>query len=261
MTDWLTDREALAEQYANASNLNDRIALHERYSTNDDGLWHWVFDRFDLPNRARVLSVGCGPADLWGENAGRIPEGWDVTVTDLSPGMVGEAHENLGDCSRLFALAVAAAESIPFRSSAFDAATANFMLYHVPDRKRALAEIRRVLKPDGTLLAAMSGAEHLQELRAVQEGVHGEALPRVTSFRLENGREQLDPFFESVACHRYDDALAVTEVEPLVAQALSREEFDESDVAALGEAFAERFEDDVFRVRKDTGLFVARAAE
>jgi ubiquinone/menaquinone biosynthesis C-methylase UbiE len=217
VTDWLTDREALAEQYANASNLNDRIALHERYSTNDDGLWHWVFDRFDLPNRARVLSVGCGPADLWGENAGRIPEGWDVTVTDLSPGMVGEARENLADCSRLFALAVAAAESIPFRSNAFDAATANFMLYHVPDRKRALAEIRRVLKPDGTLLAATSGAEHLQELRAVQEGVHGEALPRVTSFRLENGREQLDPFFESVACHRYDDALAVTEVEPLVA--------------------------------------------
>ena len=175
--------------------------------------------------------------------------------------MVGEARENLADCSRPFAFAVAAAESIPFRSNAFDAATANFMLYHVPDRKRALAEIRRVLKPDGTLLAATSGAEHLQELRAVQEGVHGEALPRVTSFRLENGREQLDPFFESVACHRYDDALAVTEVEPLVAWALSREEFDESDVAALGEAFAERFEDDVFRVRKDTGLFVARAAE
>ncbi|PSQ21423.1 hypothetical protein BRD01_11870 [Halobacteriales archaeon QS_8_65_32] len=60
--------------------------------------------------------------------------------------MVGEARENLADCSRPFAFAVAAAESIPFRSNAFDAATANFMLYHVPDRKRALAEIRRVLE-------------------------------------------------------------------------------------------------------------------
>ena len=217
MTDWLTDREALAEQYANASNLNDRIALHERYSINDDGLWHWVFDRFDLPNRARVLSVGCGPADLWGENVGRIPEGGTSPLRTFRRAWWGKARENLADCSQPFALAVAAAESIPFRSNAFDAATANFMLYHVPDRKRALAEIRRVLKPDGTLLAATSGAEHLQELRAVQEGVHGEALPRVTSFRLENGREQLDPFFESVACHRYDNALALTEVEPLVA--------------------------------------------
>ena len=217
MTDWLTDREALAEQYANASNLNDRIALHERYSTNDDGLWHWVFDRFDLPNRARVLSVGCGPADLWGENAGRIPEGgtsplrtfrraWWGRPARTSPTVLGPLPLRSPLPSR--------SRSVRMRSTRQPPISCCITCPIASARSPKFAEC---WKPDGTLLAATSGAEHLQELRAVQEGVHGEALPRVTSFRLENGREQLDPFFESVACHRYDDTLAVTEVEPLVA--------------------------------------------
>jgi ubiquinone/menaquinone biosynthesis C-methylase UbiE len=39
------------------------------------------------------------------------------------------------------------------------------MLYHVPDRKKALSEINRVLKRDGTFHAAANGARHIAELR------------------------------------------------------------------------------------------------
>ena len=38
-------------------------------------------------------------------------------------------------------------QALPFPEACFDAVIANHMLYHVPDRPRALAEVQRVLKP------------------------------------------------------------------------------------------------------------------
>jgi SAM-dependent methyltransferase len=43
-------------------------------------------------------------------------------------------------------------EKIPFASCSFDAALLNEVLEHIPDEARALSEIRRILKPGGTLL-------------------------------------------------------------------------------------------------------------
>jgi hypothetical protein len=56
ITEW-TGPAALAEQYADASNLNARIALHERYSTNQTDRHRWIFDRFD-PSPTRRRSRG-----------------------------------------------------------------------------------------------------------------------------------------------------------------------------------------------------------
>ena len=97
------------------------------------------------------------------------------------------------------------------------------MLYHVPDMQLAFAEIRRVLKPGGLLLAATNGLDHMQEVKDLvrqadpQTSFSGADL----SFRLENGAELLAPFFSSVQLHRYDDSLRITEAEPLTAYILS----------------------------------------
>ena len=52
------------------------------------------------------------------------------------------------------------AQSIPFARWSFDAVIANSMLYHVPDRARALAEIQRILKPSGRFYASTIGEQH-----------------------------------------------------------------------------------------------------
>ncbi len=83
-----TSRHA-QEQYQDASNLDARIALHTRFSRNHVAWFPWVLDRLTLPEGARVLELGCGPAKLWRENLDRIPD-WNITLTDLSPGMVAE---------------------------------------------------------------------------------------------------------------------------------------------------------------------------
>jgi demethylmenaquinone methyltransferase/2-methoxy-6-polyprenyl-1,4-benzoquinol methylase len=46
-------------------------------------------------------------------------------------------------------LSVAPAEALPFAEGTFDAATVAFGLRNVPDRRRALVEMHRVLKPGG----------------------------------------------------------------------------------------------------------------
>jgi hypothetical protein len=73
------------EQYRAGSNLGARVALQARFSTNPYGWQRWVFDRLELPPEASLLELGWGPGLLWRENL-RIPEGWNLTLTDRDDG-------------------------------------------------------------------------------------------------------------------------------------------------------------------------------
>jgi SAM-dependent methyltransferase len=134
------------------------------------------------------------------------------------------------------------------------------MLFHVPDRPKAFAEIRRVLRPGGRLYASTTGQAHLRELDHF--GPERETdFGREHGFNLENGRDELAPWFSTIALHRYDDALVVTEAKPLVAFLLSTRiasALDDDGRADL----ARRVEQElaahgVIHISKDSGLFEA----
>ena len=263
----LTDQTyLLTDQYRDASNLNARIQLHARFSTNARGWWPWVFDQLDLPPACHTLELGCGPGDLWWQNDGRIPPGWRITLSDFSPGMLDQAWRNLGHIRERFHFALIDAQAIPFGDARFDAVIANHMLYHVPDRNKALEEMQRVLRPGGHLYATTIGQNHMRDLDELMARFSPEMAPPAghppTSFLLENGAQELDPWFAEVTRHRYIDDLVITEAAPLIAYVLST-----SDKGALaGERLARftRFvEQDLaahgaIRIGKDSGLFVAR---
>ena len=140
----------LHKQYGDLSNLDARVALHARFSTSPIDWQRWVFDQLALPADARVLELGSGPGWLWRGNVERIPAGWTVTLSDFSPGMVETARAALADSKPALRFEQIDAQAIPFEDATLDAVIANHMLYHVPDRAAALAEIRRVLVPGGS---------------------------------------------------------------------------------------------------------------
>lgn len=219
----MNDPMYLAVQYKDASNLKARSGLHERFSVNP---YHWhpfVFDHLDMPAECRLLELGCGPGFLWLANLDRIPAGWDITLSDFSTGMLEETRNNL-EKRHPFQFKVIDTQSIPFEGRSFDAVIANHMLYHVPDIPAALAEIRRVLKPGGHFYTATNGARHLAELAGLMAKFDSALKYWGTlglSFRLENAPALLSPFFTDIHLFRYEDALEVTEVDPLLDYALS----------------------------------------
>lgn len=251
----------LQEQYRTATNLDARIALHARFSTNTYGWFPWLFEHLRLPARCRILELGCGTGRLWSENVARIPAEWRITLTDFSAGMVDEARRALQDGPHPFEFSVVDAQAIPYADDSYDAVLANHMLFHVPDRARALGEMRRVLRPGGHLYASAFGPSHLRELEDLAMGQPSDFSGEY-GFTLENGAAQLAPYFATVALHRYDDALLVTEAQPLIAAILSMRLAADLDAAART-AVARRVEDAIathgtMHITKDSGLFEAQ---
>lgn len=256
----LTDREhLLTKQYGDASNLNARIQLHARFSTNQVGWFPWLFDQLELPRECRILELGCGPGGLWLENLARLPEGWDIVMTDFSTGMVQQARRNLRD-HRPSKFAIVDAQEISFPSERFDAVIANHLLYHVPDVAKALCEMRRVLKPGGSFYASTIGDAHMEELWTLVDRFDPELVePTDFSFTLESGAARLSPWFSRVALRRYKDALEVSKVSPLVAYVLSHSDMTKAQRSRFARMVAQEMSSQggAIQISKDSGVFAA----
>lgn len=219
-----TDPEYLKrEQYRDAGNLDRRIALHERFSTNPQGWHNWAYAQFEFPPGSPILEVGAGPGPLWARNQGSTPRDWRVTLSDLSEGMIADARRRLLEFG-CFSYVACDVQDLPFPSGTFDGLIANHMLYHVPDLDRALAAVARVLAPGGKLYATTNGETHLHELAAYVRRVRSGASTRAANdfprrlhnFSLQSGPAKLRGWFEEIEIRRYPDSLRVTDPEAIV---------------------------------------------
>src|SRR5258705_561949 len=102
--------------------------------------------------RGLTLDLGCGT----GRNL-PLYTGVRVIGLDPSPDSLARARQR----ARGVLLVRAAAEALPFRDGVFDTVVSGLVLCSVSDPVRALAEARRVLRPDGELRAL----EHVRSER------------------------------------------------------------------------------------------------
>lgn len=260
-----TDQQYLkTNQYKDSSNLDARITIHQRFSTNAQGWYNWVFDELvKLPTHAKILELGCGAGTMWKECANRIPQGWIITLTDLSDGMLESAWRNLVTTGRTFKFETMDAQSISYPNETFDIVIANHMLYHVPDKQKALNEIKRVLKTHGCLIATTIGENHMREMNDWVQSASQSNLQGLFSlnFTLENGQEQLQEYFSTIELLRYPDQLKITEVEAMMtyirsmgsAKDLSPEQLEkvENEIKEILE------KEGFIHVTKDSGMFKA----
>jgi ubiquinone/menaquinone biosynthesis C-methylase UbiE len=251
-----SDRQTL-EQYRDDANLNARINLHRRFSTNPISWNRWVFDQMRLSARARVLELGAGTGVLWSENRDRLPAGLELVVTDSSEGMLRAAREQLDDVPGVEFQQMDAAR-IPDGDRTFDVVIANHMLYHVPDRAAVFSEVVRVLRPSGRLYAATNGASHMEELDDLIGKPEKRELISTTKFSLETGAEQLAPFFGSVELRRHPNPLAVTDTSAVMAYVRSLPwDLSEQELGRIAEVIDGVIATNgTFRITRDSGMFL-----
>lgn len=206
----------IIEQYKNAKNLNDRISLHEKYSTNKQGWFNWLFEKIDFSKVNRLLELGCGNGKLWQENKIDL-RNREIFLSDISEGMVEEVRNKLGSD---FNCIVADAEKIPFKDAYFDSIIANHVLFYLNDLNQGLKEVSRVLKPNGVLYCSTYGSKHMKEITDIVQNfdsrinLSNHSLYDV--FGLENGESILKRYFTSVQRMDYQDSLEITESKPLI---------------------------------------------
>lgn len=257
-------RDEMREQYKTPVNFNARVRLHGRFSTNRGGIFRFIYDQMNVPDNARILELGSGTALFWRANQERIPARWRITLSDFSAGMLDDVRRSVAPIGHPITFMQIDAQSLPFPDRSFDAVIANHMLYHVPDIPRALSEIRRVLKPQGSCYAATMGLNNMREFDELAQRFLGISTNRAARrFGLETGLEQMQKVFPRVEVRRYDDALNVTEAQPLIdylnstrlGQLASEEqkhalkEFAEAEIRAHG----------ALHFKKDTGVLIAIA--
>jgi demethylmenaquinone methyltransferase/2-methoxy-6-polyprenyl-1,4-benzoquinol methylase len=99
-----------------------------------------------------VLDVAGGTGDLAREFAPAVGPGGRVVLTDINGPMLEQGRVRLLDAGLALPVVQCDAEDLPFASGAFDLVTVAFGLRNMTHKERALAEMRRVLRPGGRLL-------------------------------------------------------------------------------------------------------------
>lgn len=140
--------------------MDEVWATAERYSEDAPAYReHWapllraieirLLERLPLGEARRILDLGTGVGILLPEIRARAPRGL-VVGADRAPGMIALAPPE-------FRRVVGDAQMLPFADGAFDVITMAFVLFHLPDRSAGLAEVLRVLRPEGELGVATWG--------------------------------------------------------------------------------------------------------
>jgi SAM-dependent methyltransferase len=139
-------QRAQLENYRTDENLRRRASLFE-YVVPSASPQPMLWDLFPWSNGQTLLDLGCGNGMWSGALAGRVPHGFVVGL-DVSTGMLAALGERHPSVPRV----CADGQVLPLRDDAVDGVLAAWMLYHVPDKRAILDEVRRVMRAGGSFI-------------------------------------------------------------------------------------------------------------
>lgn len=129
-----------------------------------------LLDAAGVTDGTRFLDVGTGPGFVALEATRR---GAEVSAMDADPDMAETARGNVPGLEAR----VAVLPEVPFGDAAFDAVAGNFVINHVGVPSRALAELRRVLRPGGRLALSCWVIPGSGALGIVREAIEAAGVP------------------------------------------------------------------------------------
>ncbi len=101
-----------------------------------------------------VLEVGCGTGTLTLAAKRQAGQSGKVFGIDVIPGMIEVSQHKAAEANEDITFQLGSIDDIPFSENQFDVVMCSFMIFHMSDmvRQKGIAEIYRVLKPQGQLL-------------------------------------------------------------------------------------------------------------
>lgn len=255
----INDTSVVKQQYATANNLNTRISIHDKYSTNKMGFGNWIVSNYRIDKGVKVLELGCGTGDMWKNRESLINACSKLILSDFSEGMVETTKGNIGNYDNV-EYKVLDIQEIPYENETFDIVIANMMLYHVPDIDKGLAEVRRVLKKGGHFYCATYGEHGIIEYLSKILSAYGVEDNINKNFTLQNGCEILSKVFSKVEKLEYIDSLAVTNVDDMVEYIYSLSSMTSLNNVPkhiIKDILIQNLTNGVLNVPKEYGMFVA----
>jgi len=111
-----------------------------------------VVDWMGIREGMHVLEIGPGPGTFTIEASKRVGENGKVFAIDIQPSVISRLKSSLQRAKIANVMArVASAYELPFSNNTFDRAFMIAVSAEIPNRKKALLEIKRVLRDDGLL--------------------------------------------------------------------------------------------------------------
>ena len=255
---------SLKAQYRNSTNISARIRLHRLFSSNKQGWFPWIYEQCQITEGMKILELGCGNGRLWIENKAKLPADCEIILSDISEGMIRDVRREQSLQDERFSFAAFDCHAIPYEDASFDLVIANHVLFYCKDVDRVCSEVGRVLKPGGRFVCGTYGVAHMQEVsRLVTQfddriTLSGENL--YEHFGKENGAQALAPYFAEVDWQQYEDALIVTQAEPLIEYVLSCHGNQNQYILEKYNKFRKYVEGQIrngYTITKDSGIFIS----
>jgi demethylmenaquinone methyltransferase/2-methoxy-6-polyprenyl-1,4-benzoquinol methylase len=153
----------------------------------------------------RVLDIAGGTGDLARLFAARVGSGGRVVLTDRNAAMLRRGRDRLLDAGLLLPLAQCDAEALPFAAGSFDCVSVAFGLRNMTRKERALAEMRRVLRPGGRVLI-LEFSRVWSPLRPFYDAYSFGVLPRLGRL-VANDADAYRYLAESIRVHPDQESL------------------------------------------------------